>query len=53
MLKKYIITIKEEATIEYKANSPSEALSNFDEEIYNHQEYLEEYGEFSVSIEPK
>ena len=53
MKKKYIVFIREEAQIEYEANSSKEALDQFDEEVNNHQEFLEEYGEFYITIERK
>ena len=51
--KKYIVYIREEAQIEYEANSPKEALDQFEREINDHQEFLEEYGEFYITIERK
>lgn len=52
MKKKFKIVISESAESEVEAESMDEAVSIFESEVGSHEEFLEEYGEFTYEVIP-
>ena len=52
MKKKFKIVIRESAVSEVEAESMDEAVSIFESEVGSHEEFLEEYGEFTYEVIP-
>jgi|TARA_R110001583_G_scaffold21422_4_gene81348 hypothetical protein len=52
MGREYTIKISESTNYKVKADNIEDALSSFEEEVGSAEEYLEEYGEFTVEVIP-